>query len=141
MRLLRDVEALMERWSNPLWARVLPAPHREAEVIRALRRHCDEKALIVTRGRTVVPNVFAVVLPRQAHRQLLPYQAQVQRHLAVQVRRHAAENAYTFVGAVEVSLRAAGAARAPRFTVQSRIAPYRRPPSSPTRRTQGRVRM
>ncbi|MET7544057.1 FhaA domain-containing protein [Streptomyces sp. NPDC005507] len=55
----------------------------------------------------------------------MTHRTQVQRQLAVQVRRHAAENGYTFAGPVAVDLRAANDDMTDLFRVHSRITPAR----------------
>ncbi|WP_425826900.1 FhaA domain-containing protein [Streptomyces fractus] len=117
------VEGTLERWSAPLWSHVLPRPRREDEVIRIMRQHCDDHVLILDRQRTIIPNTFVVLLPWPSHHRISPHAPQVQRQLALQVRRYAAENGYTFAGPVTVELRAAHEDMAPLFRIHSSITP------------------
>lgn len=117
----------MERWSNVLWARLIPSARKQAEVVGILRRECDDRALILDRQRTLVPNTFVIELPPDSHRQLAAHNTQLTRHLAAQVRRHAAEQGYTFAGPITVQLASAGGASVRRFRVGSRITPQRPP--------------
>ncbi|WP_128434141.1 DUF3662 domain-containing protein [Streptomyces cyaneus] len=126
MRLLVDLERTMERWSNTLWESLVPRARKQAEVVGVLRRECDDRALILDRRRTLVPNAFVIELPPESHRQLTDDSAQVAGHLAAQVRRHAAEQGYTFAGPVGVRLAPADDTRVGRFRIRSRISPLRR---------------
>lgn len=69
------------------------------------------------------------------HRQLAIEQARVEQHLGAQVRRHAAEQGYTFAGPVSISLCASHDETVGRFRVHSSIttAPSNHSPNSPGR--------
>ncbi|WP_327659430.1 MULTISPECIES: DUF3662 domain-containing protein [unclassified Streptomyces] len=123
MRLVEDVERTMERWTDTMWSRLLPPRRKRGEVVSILRRHCDDRALILGRQRVLVPNAFVVELPQPVHLQLAAHSGDVSRHLAVQVRRHAAESGYTFAGPVAVHLEPSTSTTLGRFRVHSRIAP------------------
>ncbi|WP_329126355.1 DUF3662 domain-containing protein [Streptomyces sp. NBC_01465] len=123
MKMLTTLECAMERWTDALWALMMPPVRKQAEVADALRRQCDDRALILDRRRTVVPNAFVVELPAETHSQLGPSESQVVIQLARGVRRYAAEQGYTFAGPVAVRLAAAHGADVGRFRVRSRIAP------------------
>lgn len=116
----------MERWTNAMWARLLPTRRKRGEVVSILRRQCDDQALILGRRRVLVPNSFVVELPPQVHLQLTARGAEVGRQLSVQVRRHAAESGYTFAGPVAVHLEPSSSSTVGRFRVHSRIAPLAR---------------
>jgi hypothetical protein len=126
MKFLVGLERTMERLSNTLWESLIPRARKQAEVVGILRRECDDRALILDRRRTLVPNAFVIELPPESHRQLTDGSAQVAGHLAAQVRRHAAEQGYTFAGPVAVHLAAADDAGVGRFRVRSRISPLDR---------------
>ncbi|MFI6340658.1 DUF3662 domain-containing protein [Streptomyces sp. NPDC050535] len=123
MRFLGDLERTMERWSNALWELVIPPARKQAAVVGTLRRECDDRALILDSRRTLVPNAFVIELPPESHRRLTPDSALLARHLATQVRRHAAECGYTFAGPVDVRLAPALAVEVGRFRVRSHIVP------------------
>ncbi|MFC8667482.1 DUF3662 domain-containing protein [Streptomyces sp. NPDC057199] len=116
----------MERWSTAVWQSLVPRQRKQAEVVGILRRECDDRALILDRRRTLVPNAFVIELPPESHRQLTDDSAQVAVHLAAQVRRHAAEQGYTFAGPVAVHLAPADDASVGRFRIRSHISPLHR---------------
>ncbi|MFF3646935.1 DUF3662 domain-containing protein [Streptomyces sp. NPDC002564] len=122
MGILNAVEGTMERWIDLAWSKVHPRQQQGA-VVSILRRECDERALILERGRTVVPNSFTVELPRQSHARLAPEEPQLGLFLAHEVHRHAAEQGYSFAGPVAVDLRPAQEAVPGRFRILSRITP------------------
>jgi hypothetical protein len=70
----------------------------------ALQRELDDRAAIVSQGRTLVPNDFTVELGDHDHDRLHPYAEPLQDELAAMVREHAAAQGYTFVGPVRISL-------------------------------------
>ncbi|WP_327351491.1 DUF3662 domain-containing protein [Streptomyces sp. NBC_01304] len=123
MRNLTTLECAMERWSDALWALLTPPTRKQAEVVGMLRRECDNRALILDRRRTLVPNTFVIELPPESHRQLAASSAQVARQLATQVRRHAAEQGYTFAGPISVRLTPVHSAAVGRYRIGSRITP------------------
>ncbi|NBE50802.1 DUF3662 domain-containing protein [Streptomyces boluensis] len=126
MRFLVEFERSVERWGNALWETLIPPSRKQAEVVAKLRNECDDRALILDRQRTLVPNAFVVQLPPDAHRQLIACSGQLGRQLATQIRRHAAEQGYTFAGPVVVHLTGTPGAGVGRFRIHSRIAPLQR---------------
>ncbi|MGW0534051.1 FhaA domain-containing protein [Streptomyces sp. NPDC003032] len=134
MGLIGSVEHAMEKWTDTLWTLLLPPRQERCEVVAILHRQCDENALILDRERTVVPNAFVVELPPPVHRQLREAEAEVDYHLAAQVRRHAAEQGYTFAGPVAVDLRASGSSAVGRFRIHSHVVPLDGPEGVTPRR-------
>lgn len=124
MRFLAGLEHTMERWSTTVWQSLVPRQRKQAEVVGILRRECDDRALILDRRRTLVPNAFVIELPPESHRQLTDDSAQVAGHLAAHIRRHAAEQGYTFAGPVAVHLAPADDAGVGRFRIRSHISPF-----------------
>ncbi|MFJ8825181.1 FhaA domain-containing protein [Streptomyces sp. NPDC102467] len=127
MKLVDTAEQTMERWTNALWTLLLPPRQKQGEVVSILCRQCDEQALILDRERVLVPNAFVVEVPPPVHHQLTADGADVGRHLAVPVRRHAAERGYSFAGPVAVHLQPSASSTIGRFRVHSRIAPLASP--------------
>ncbi|MFE7645873.1 FhaA domain-containing protein [Streptomyces phaeoluteigriseus] len=113
----------MEGWVDALGEALIPRAGKRAEVVRILHCECDDGALILDRRRTLVPNTFVIELPPESHLRLAPGSAEVVGHLAAQVRRHAAEQGYTFAGPVAVHLARTDDADVGRFRVRSRIVP------------------
>lgn len=130
MKSLSSLERTMERWSNVLWTLLTPPSrkHREqAEVVRILHQECDDRALILDRQRTLVPNAFVVELPPASHVQLVGSSEPLARWLSEQLRRHAAEQGYTFAGPVAIRLAPVQGSEVGRFRVRSCIAPAQNP--------------
>ncbi|MFF8195664.1 DUF3662 domain-containing protein [Streptomyces bobili] len=126
MKSLAALEHTMERWSNVLWTLLIPLAHEQhhhADVVRMLHRECDDRALILGRRRVLVPNAFVIELPLESHQQLTSSIRQLDAHLSNHVRRHAAEQGYTFAGPVAVQLIPANGNEVGRFRVSSHIAP------------------
>nr|WP_277816898.1 DUF3662 domain-containing protein [Streptomyces sp. CT34] len=123
---LTDFEHAMERWTSRCWAAVFRPPSKDMELVAKLRRVCDDHAMIIARGRTVVPNAFTIELPPQSHQQLDCHQLQLAAHLNLQLRRYAAERSYSFAGPVTVILRTTHALGAQRYRIRSRVAPHTR---------------
>lgn len=111
----------VERWTTGLWGFLVPARQEQGEAVAILLRQCDDNAVIVGRQRVVVPNTFVLELLPEIHQQLLASDLPVAPVLANEVRRHAAEQGYTFAGPVTVDLRPASGATTVRF--HSRITP------------------
>lgn len=116
----------MERYITAVWKVLVPPAGRPAEVVGILRRECDDRALILDRRRTLVPNAFVIELPLASHDRLAEDGERVSGHLAAQIRRHAAEQGYTFAGPVTVRLAQTDDAGVGRFRVRSRVVPLQR---------------
>ncbi|MFI9742415.1 FhaA domain-containing protein [Streptomyces sp. NPDC052494] len=123
MQFLQAAERVMERWTTPLWGLLLPPKQRQGEVVAILRRHCDDKALILGRHRVLVPNAFVIELLPQIHRQLTAHVLRTEQHLVNEMHRYAAEQGYTFAGRVAVELCSSTGEATQRFRIYSRIAP------------------
>lgn len=123
MGILGNVERMMERRATALWASVARSERDPVEVMVILRRECDVNAMIMGLGRTLVPNAFTIELPADSYRQLDLHAALLGRRLSVTVRRHAAEQCYSFAGPVTVDFRTASVPDAARYRIRSRIVP------------------
>ena len=58
---------------NRPFARAFKAEVQPVEIASALQRECDDRAAIVARGRTMVPNAFTVELGPHDHERLSVY--------------------------------------------------------------------
>ncbi|MDF4249648.1 DUF3662 domain-containing protein [Streptomyces sp. WMMB303] len=124
MTFFREVESRMERFSDSLWRLFVRGAEEQVEVLEVLRRECEAKAVIVGRGRTVVPNVFELELPSESYARLAGQAEPVGERLASEVRRHAAERRFSFAGPVAVRLCPPRAGQdPPRYRVHSSITP------------------
>ena len=107
MGLLDRFEQRLDRMVNGAFARAFKAEVQPVEIAAALQREMDDRAAVVSRGRTVVPNVFVVDLSPHDHDRLSVYADTLTEELAGMVREYAEEQRYTFVGGISVDARPA----------------------------------
>jgi len=87
-----------------LFARAFKSEVQPVEVAAALQRELDDRAAVVGRDRTLVPNHFVVELGDHDFDRLDPYATPLTHELAAMVREHGDDQRYSFVGPVEVEL-------------------------------------
>ena len=104
MGILDRFERRLDRLVNGAFARAFKAEVQPVEIAGALQRECDDRAAIVTRGRTIVPNSFSVDLSPSDYERLAVYRDALSRELADVVREHAGEQGYAFVGPLGVTI-------------------------------------
>ena len=104
MGLLDRFEQRLDRVVNGAFARAFKAEVQPVEVAAALQREIDDRAAVVSKGRTVVPNVFLVDLSPHDHERLSVYRDALTGELAGMVTEYGTEQRYTFLGPVEISL-------------------------------------
>jgi hypothetical protein len=104
MGMLDRFEQKLDRMVNGAFAKAFKSDLHPVEIAAALQRELDDRAAVVSRSRTVVPNIFVVELSPTDFERLTIYDGAVAQELAVLVREYAQEQRYTFLGAVEVSL-------------------------------------
>ena len=104
MGLLDKFEQRVDRMVNGAFARAFKSEVQPVELAAALQRELDERAAIVSRGRTVVPNVFTVWLSDEDFNRLAVYAEPLQSELAELAREYAEEQRYSFLGPVSVTL-------------------------------------
>lgn len=102
MGVMDRFERRLDRLVSGAFARAFKAEVQPVEIAAALQRECDDRAAIVTRGRTMVPNDFAVELGQHDYDRLAMYAEPLGAELAAMVREHAEEQSYQFVGPVVV---------------------------------------
>jgi hypothetical protein len=100
---LQRFERRIEDMVNRPFARAFKAEVQPVEIASALQRECDDRAAIVARGRTMVPNAFTVALGPHDHERLSVYAEALGQELAAMVREHAEEQRYVFIGPVTVA--------------------------------------
>ncbi len=105
MGLLDRFEQRLDRMVNGAFARAFKAEVQPVEIASALQREIDERAAVVSRGRTVVPNVFTVDLSPHDHDRLSVYAETITGELTGLIREYAEEQRYTFLGGTVVTLR------------------------------------
>lgn len=120
MGVVQRFERRVEQMVNGAFARAFKSGVQPVEIVAALQRECDDRAAIVSRDRTMAPNVFTVELSRGDHERLSVYSETLCQELATAIREHAAEQGYTLVGDVKVHVRHADDLDTGVFRVSSR---------------------
>ncbi len=106
MGILDRFEHSLDKLVNGAFAKAFKSELQPVEIAAALQQEMDERAAVVSRSRTLVPNEFTVsVSPEDAER-LSNYADAVTSELAALVAEHASEQRYTFLGPIVVRLRA-----------------------------------
>jgi hypothetical protein len=93
----------IERAVNGAFAKAFRAEVQPVEIASALRRAVDEKAAVIGRGRTLVPNAFVVEVGESDQQRLAEYADALSDELVANVREHAEHQRYAFVGPVSVT--------------------------------------
>ncbi|MGZ4591811.1 MAG: FhaA domain-containing protein [Actinomycetes bacterium] len=119
MGVLQRFERRIEEMVNRPFARAFKAEVQPVEIASALQRECDDRAAIVARGRTMVPNEFTVELGPHDHERLNVYAEALSDELAAMVREHAEEQGYAFLGPVSVAFEQVDELDTGRFRVRS----------------------
>jgi hypothetical protein len=128
---LQRFERRVERLVNGAFARAFKAEVEPVEIASALQRECDDRAAIVSRGRTMVPNTFVVELGASDHERLSRYAEPLGAELADMVGEHAAEQHYSFVGPVTVTFEQSDELETGRFRVRSAAVAVPNPAGAP----------
>jgi hypothetical protein len=116
---LQRFERRIEEMVNRPFARAFKAEVQPVEVASALQRECDDRAAIVARGRTMVPNEFIVILGENDHGRLSVYADALRSELASMVKEHADEQHYSFIGPVTVEFERDDSLETGRFRIRS----------------------
>lgn len=120
MGVLQRFERRIEEMVNRPFARAFKAEVQPVEIASALQRELDDRAAIVARGRTMVPNAFLVLLGEHDHARLEVYREALAEELSSMVREHAEEQRYAFIGPVTVDFQLDAELPTGRFLVQSK---------------------
>lgn len=104
MGLLERFEDSLDRMVNGAFARAFKAEVQPVEVAAALQRELDDRAAIVDRQRTVVPNVFTIELSTHDYQRLSVFRDALTTELAALVSGYASEQRYTLLGTVSVAI-------------------------------------
>jgi hypothetical protein len=99
---LQRFERRLEELVEGVFARAFRSSVQPVEIAGALQRETTDRAVIVSQGRTLVPNDFVVELGPTDHQRLDQYADTLGDEFAGMVREHGAEEHYTFVGPVRV---------------------------------------
>lgn len=104
MGLLDRFEQKLDRLVNGAFAKAFRSEVQPVEIAAALQRELDDRAAVVSRTRTVVPNIFIVEVSTLDHERLAVYQDTVAGELASLAGEYAQEQRYTFLGPVTVKI-------------------------------------
>jgi hypothetical protein len=116
---LQRFERRIEEMVNRPFARAFKAEVQPVEIASALQRECDDRAAIVARGRTMVPNVFTVALGDHDHDRLSTYAEALGAELSAMVSEYAEEQHYAFLGPVSVEFERDSDLETGRFRLRS----------------------
>lgn len=123
MGLLDNFEKKLDRLVNGAFAKAFKSEVQPVEIAAGLQRELDDRATVVSRSRTVVPNVFVVELSTTDYARLANFEATVNQELATLVREYAQQQRYSFVGAAEVTLADNPALGTGVFRIRSEVRP------------------
>jgi hypothetical protein len=118
---LQGFERRLEHAVEGAFARVFRSGLRPIEIGRRLTREMDVNRSVDVRGRTVVPNAFTVSLSESDHDAFAEIEEALRRELADAAREHAAGEAYSFMGPVEVELVVDPGRRTGTFALDARM--------------------
>ena len=104
MGVMDRFEKGIERAVNGVFAKAFKSEVQPVEIASALRKACDDRAAVISRGRTLVPNAYVVELGRTDHERLGEYADALGDELVASLREHADRQGYAFVGPVTVEL-------------------------------------
>ena len=104
MGVLDKFEKGVERVVSNAFAKAFKSEVKPVELASALRRELDDRAAVVGRDRTVVPNGFTIELSPTDHAQVVDWGAEpLADELAANVTEHATSQRYAFLGPVTVT--------------------------------------
>lgn len=104
MGLLEKFEDSLDRMVSGAFAKAFKAEVQPVELAAALQREMSDRASVLDRDRTVVPNIFHVELSHHDFTRLAVFKDALGTELATLVRDYAAEQRYTLLGSVRVIL-------------------------------------
>ena len=120
MGVLDKFEKGVERVVSTAFAKAFRSEVKPVELASALRREVDDRAAVVGRDRTVVPNEFTIDLAPSDYQQVEQWGAEtLADELAANVTEHATSQRYAFVGPVTVAFLENTELETGRFLVRS----------------------
>src|SRR5690625_80798 len=104
MGVLDRFEKGVERAVNSVFSKAFRSDLKPVEIASAIRRDMDERTAALSRGRTVVPNTFAVELSGKDFDQVQDWGEEAMAQEMVEAAtEHADSQGYVFVGPVDVT--------------------------------------
>ncbi|MGO1165106.1 MAG: FhaA domain-containing protein [Janibacter sp.] len=102
MSLFERMERKLERTVNGVFARAFRAEVQPLELASALRRAMDDRATLLGRGRTIVPNLFTVELAPSDYERLTEFDQELEDELVAAAHEHAESQRYQPGGPLQV---------------------------------------
>jgi hypothetical protein len=102
--ILERFEDSLDRMVSGAFARAFKAEVQPVEIASALQREIDDRAAVIDRDRTVVPNIFHVELSTHDYKRLAVFKDALCTELGTLVREYSTEQRYTLLGAASVTL-------------------------------------
>lgn len=103
MGLFDRVERKLESVVNGAFARAFKAEVQPVEIASAMRRAMDDRAAVVSKGRTIVPNLFTIELAPKDYERLIGYEETLATELVASVAEHAESQRLVAGGPLAVS--------------------------------------
>ncbi|WP_395372858.1 DUF3662 domain-containing protein [Streptomyces tubercidicus] len=97
---MRRWERVVEDCESALVAKIFRTD--PVQMLDALRRECDDHAIVCSQSRVLVPNDYTVELAEQVHDVLAARGGEVGRQLTDVLARHAADRGYEWAGPLTV---------------------------------------
>lgn len=135
MGVLNRFEKGIERVVNGAFAKAFRSQVEPVELAGAVRREADDRAAVVSRGRTLTANSYVVELAQGDYDRLEPIADELRADLRQVIGDHAVEQGYSFVGPVRVDFEVASDLDTGLYRVR---ATTRRPDGSPAAQPQNR---
>ncbi len=104
MGLLDRFEQRVDRAVNGAFAKAFKSELQPVEVASALQSEMDSRAAVVSRARTVVPNIYTVHVSPDDYERLSVYDQTLMSEFAVMIRDYAQQQQYSFLGSVTVAM-------------------------------------
>lgn len=105
MGLFDKVERKLESAVNGAFARAFRAEVQPVEIASAMRRAMDERAAVIGKGRTIVPNLFVVELSPGDYERLTSYADLLADELVASAQEHAEQQHYVPGGPFHIDFR------------------------------------
>ncbi|MBK6762402.1 MAG: FHA domain-containing protein [Micrococcales bacterium] len=107
MGLLDRFEQRVDRAVNGAFAKAFKSELQPVEIAAALQNEMDARAAVVSRARTVVPNVYTVLVSQEDYDRLSVYDEALVGEFAIMIRDYAQQQQYSFLGSVSVAMQPA----------------------------------
>ncbi len=107
MGLFDRVEQRLERAVNGAFARAFKSEVQPVEIASAIRRAMDDRAAVLGKGRTIVPNLFTVELSDTDYDRLGGYDEELENELIAAAQEHAESQRYQPGGPLQVNFASA----------------------------------